>query len=290
MKITTPSGLSGEIRKLKGSEANILSDRKAARRGETYDKILRACWLTTDDPGPYVNQGVAPDSRSINWGRILVCDRFVALAAIRAATYGSSYTFPVQCGESGGRGCGHQFEWELDLETEIPVYPLPEESRAKIAAGNNRFETKLGDVAIVFKLLTGADEKRAGKTLRKSRTELFTTAIASRIVEVDGIDRWSVKKWLDTLDLDVQLELLAKFESVDGGFETENEVECPECDRVQGITVPFEGEAFWLPRTRKRPSSGAKGRPKRTARTMATLGKTEEEEIQEATRTTEANS
>lgn len=275
MQITTPSGFSGEVRKLKGSEANILSDRKAARKGETYDKILRACWLETGDPGPYSNSGVSAEATSIPWGKILVCDRFVILAAIRAATYGSSYCFPVKCGESG-RGCGFPFEWEVDLESEVPLYPLPAESIAKIAEGNNRFETELDGTRIVFKLLTGTDERRAGKDIRKNKSELFTTALASRIVEVDGKDRRAVKPWLETLDLGFQLELLGKFEDVDGGFETELEVECPDCDRIQTITVPFEGEAFWLPRSRKRSSSEATGRKTRKARTMATMGKKDE--------------
>lgn len=285
MKITTPSGFSGEVRKLKGSEANILSDRKAARKGETYDKILRACWLETEDPGPYSNSGVTAESRSIPWGKILVCDRFTVLAAIRSLTYGSDYFFPVKCGENG-RGCGYPFEWEVDLETEVPIYPLPPESIAKIAAGNNRFETVLDGTSIVFKLLTGTDERRAGKNIRKNKSELFTTALASRIVEVEGRDRRDIKSWLDDLDLDFQLELLGKFEDVDGGLESELEVECPDCDRIQTITVPFEGEAFWLPRSRKRRSSEAKGQKTRKARTMATMGKkteTTEETTEETT-------
>ncbi len=279
MKITTPSGFSGEVRKLKGSEANILSDRKAARKGETYDKILRACWLDTEDPGPYSNSGVSAEAKSIPWGKILVCDRFVILAGIRSATYGSSYCFPVKCGESG-RGCGYPFEWEVDLETEVLLYPLPEESIQKIAAGNNRFETVLDGTSIVFKLLTGTDERRAGKDIRKNKSEIFTTALASRIVEVEGKDRRGIKSWLEGLDLDVQLELLGKFEDVDGGFETELEVECPDCDRIQTITVPFEGEAFWLPRSRKRRSSEARGRK---TRTMATMGKKTTETTEETT-------
>lgn len=270
MKVTTPSGFSGEIRKLKGSEANILSDKKAARKGETYDKILRACWLQTEDVGPYGGKGVSSGVTSVQWSKILVCDRFVTLAAIRSATYGSKYIFSVQCGETG-RGCGAQFEWEIDLEEQLPVFALPDESHAKIAAGDNRFETELDGKAIVFKLPMGADEKRAAKVLRKARSELFTTALATRIVEVEGMHRRAVTQWLDAMDLDVQLELLAKFEAVDGGFDTEIEIECPECDRVQKVTVPLEGEEYWLPRKHGRGKSDTT--PGRKAQTMATLGK-----------------
>lgn len=272
MHITTPSGFSGEIRKLKGSEANILSDRKAARKGTTYDKILGSCWLGTTDPGPYEKIGISAEGSVVPWGKVLVCDRFYTLAAIRIVTYGPIYTFPVQCGETG-RGCGHQFEWDVNIETDLPLYDLPDESRQKVAAGDNRFELGLDGKKIVFKLLTGIDERKAGNAIADNSKEVFTTALASRIVEVEGLDRRKrdqITRYLDDLDLDIQLGLLAEFEEVDGGFDTEFEVECPKCDRIQRVAVPFEGEAFWLPRSHKPTKSEATSkRKRRKARTMA---------------------
>lgn len=250
MEVRCPSGLRGEVRKLKGSEANVLADRKAARKGETYDRILSACWLKTLDPGPYGNIGVQEGERSIPWAKVLVGDRHYALTAIRIATYGPEYVFPVQC-----RGCNARFEWEIDLEKDITVYDFPEGTVAKIASGDNRFETDVGGRRVVFKILNGADEHRSGKLLMQNKSEQITVALASRIVEVDGVKgRRGVDEWLEGLDLPVQWALLEQFEEPDGGVEQTIEIECPECDGQYEIVLPFEGEGFWIPSTRKQRS------------------------------------
>lgn len=255
MHVKCPSGLTGEVRKLKGKEANNLADRRLSRKGETYDRILRGCWLNTEDPGPY-GRIVQPGASSVPWGSILVCDRFYILAAIRVATYGPEYIFPTKCGEDGRGGCGHKFEWEVNIETDLDVFDLPDASRAKIAAGDNRFTVTLQGVSYAFKLLTGDDERRSGQRLQKARDALVTTALAARIIEVEGLEggRSAIPAYLEELDLDVQLELLEKFEEVDGGIDTDFEVECPRCENIYRAAVPFEGSEFWTPRSRKRRS------------------------------------
>jgi hypothetical protein len=263
MQVICPSGLTGEVRKLKGREANALADRRMARKGRTYDKILNGCWQSTDNPGPYKD---LPSSGKLPWGKILVCDRFYTLAAIRIATYGSDYIFPTRCGDVGIGGCGNQFEWEVDIAKDLDVFDLPEESKAKIAAGDNRFEVTLEGVRYAFKLLTGEDERRTGQRLQNRRETLVTSALEARLLEVEGVEhKHEFGPYLEELDLDVQLELLDKFEEVDGGIDTDFEVECPQCEKVYKAPVPFEGEAFWLPRSQTRRK---KKQLKRTPRRM----------------------
>ena len=272
MKVICPSGLTGEVRKLKGKEANTLADRKLARSGDTYDQILRGCWVSTDDPGPYESQGVKAGSTSIPWGNILVCDRFYILASIRVYTYGSDYFFKVRCGETGA-GCGEKFEWEIDLTKDLDVYDLPEESRTKIANDDNRFILQFGEYTIIHKLMTGNDERKATKMLRKNRGALVTTSLAQRILGFGKTNDSSdlktrpndILSFLEEMDMNEQLELMSEFESVDGGIETEFEVECPNCENEFGAPVPFEGEEFWIPRTRMKQKLK---RSKRQARTM----------------------
>lgn len=265
MNVTCPSGLSGEIRKLKGREANNLADRRLARKGETYDYILRGCWIGTDDAGPYEHIGVHSGESNIPWGRILVCDRFYILAAIRVATYGSEYSFKCRCGEDGS-GCGEKFEWTVDIARDLDVYDLPDESRIKIANNDNRFTLDFDGMTIVHKLMTGDDEKRAGRVLMKNKKELVTTSIAQRIIQIDDLkSSQKIVHFLEEMDMDVQLEILNKLEGVDGGIETEFEVECPRCENDFRAPVPFEGEAFWIPRKR---SSRREKRSKRVTRTM----------------------
>ncbi len=272
MEITCPSGLSGEVRKLKGSEANILSDRKAAKKGETFDKILIACWTKTEDPGPYEALGAAAGQPMIPWDKILVCDRFYALACIRIATYGSTFIFPTQC---PSEACGIRFEWQIDLAKDLPVIDLPEASREAIRRGENRFAAKLGDHAIVFKLQTGSDEKRAGKRATQNRDQLMTVALSSRIIQVDDITRGQdIDQWLKDTDLDLQWDLLKDFEAVDGGIEQTIEIECQDCSRIYEVILPFEGEGFWIPSTRK---SRSKRRTTRRGK-VRTIGGEETEE------------
>lgn len=258
MEVRCPSGLVGEVRKLKTTEANILADRKAAKRGETIDRILSACWLRTTDVGPYAKAGVKEGDDPVPWSKILVCDRFVALVAVRIATYGPDYVFPVLCPDEGGRlGCG-RFQWGINLAEELPLYDLPEESRAKIAAGENRFEAVVNDRRYVFKLLTGYDEKRNAQKLQDSGSELMSLAVASRIVSIDGIGEVGVTSFVENLDLPETLALLEAFEKVDGGFETKIDVVCPKCGNQFEQNVPFEGAEYWLPRTPSRRRSEAK--------------------------------
>lgn len=263
MNVRCPSGLTVEVRKLKGREGNVLADRRSARRGETFDKLLTNCTLRVTDPGIY---NVA-EGGTLPWGKVLICDRFVALVAIRIATYGTDYIFKAHCDESDS-GCGKRFEWEINLETEMPLFDLPEESRIAVKDGRNRFETTAGGRKVVFKLQRGEDEHKAAKRLADAGATQMTTALATRIVEVDGVEPRQIEKWLEDLDITEQLELLDRFDEVDGGFDTEVEIECPGCDRVFKVNPPFGGADYWLPR---RPSR-KKSRDGRKFRTLAASG------------------
>ena len=50
--IVCPSGLSGEIRGLKGKEGKLLADRVAARTGSTFEKIRSHRWRSSASTTP----------------------------------------------------------------------------------------------------------------------------------------------------------------------------------------------------------------------------------------------
>lgn len=277
MRVETPSGLIGTVRKLKGAEVNLLSDRRAVRQGTAVGDVLSACWNSTEDPGPYAGG-------EIDWNKALACDRFFTLVCIRMATYGSDFVFKTRCGETGRKeaGCGARFEWEIDLKRDLPYYELPEESREKIKAGDNRFETILetddGEIPILFKLNTGADEIKAAKKARQRRKrqrgravdDAVTIAIAGRILKFGDLTRTdAISEALEAVDFDAQLALLDKMDESDGGFDTKIEIECPECGNVYEINLPFEGEGFWTPRKRSRKSASPTKKTGRVARTIS---------------------
>ena len=63
--ITCPSGLSGEIRGLKGKEGKLLADRASAKSGVTFDRILAGCWLATNKPAEFIVLRISQDTRAL---------------------------------------------------------------------------------------------------------------------------------------------------------------------------------------------------------------------------------
>jgi hypothetical protein len=240
--ILCPSGLAGEIRGLRGKEGKLLSDRAGARAGATFEKILAGCWLTTTDPGLYE----LPASGELDWGKVLVADRFYTLLQIRALTFGNDYTFATQC-ESPA--CRQRFEWAVNLQ-ELPVVALSEASKAAFRTGN-RFETVLprDGRKVWFRLLTGADELKVTHALKAHRDGALLAALALRVVEVEGVS--DKRKFLDDIEMADAAALLDQFDAADGGVETAIEVECPDCLTIQDIELPF-GRSFFLPTSKTR--------------------------------------
>jgi hypothetical protein len=242
--IVCPSGLAGEIRGLKGKESTLLTDRNGVRNGGTFEKLLAGCWLSTTDPGIYD----LPDSGIIDWSKVLVGDRFYALMQIRALTFGDEYAFSVQCPNAS---CRERFEWTLNLK-DLRVVQLPEAAKAAFKAGN-RFETKLPHDGrkVWFKLMTGADEVRASVAMKNSRDGVLLTALALRILEIEGVPSTDKRKFLDEMEMADAAALLDLFDQVDGGVETSIEIECPSCMGVQDVQLPFE-RGFFLPKAKGR--------------------------------------
>jgi hypothetical protein len=249
MNCILPSGLRGVVRKLTGSEINLFTNRDVVKSGDLFDRILRSCWVETTDSGPY--SFAETGKSSPDWKRVLVADRTMALIAIRIATYGSSYVFNVQCLNS--QSCGERFEWEIDLSSDLDVFDLPESSIDKIRDDDNRFLCSVDGHEIVFKLTDGAGETLAGRRLAKNRNDIMSVGLASKIVSVDDkeLNHVRAEEFVKALGADSQLELLQRFEEVDGGVETMIEIECPSCYTKQDKSLPLGEEGFWIPSSRK---------------------------------------
>jgi hypothetical protein len=238
-EIICPSGLAGTIRGLKAKEGKLLADRTAVRSGQFLDQLLTSCWLETTNPGIY---GLA-EGQALDWTKVLVGDRFFVLLRLRAKTFGDRYTFSIQCPSAR---CREKFEWEVDLGA-LEIKPLSDEAKAAYKAGN-RFQTALPKDGrkIWFRLLTGADEARISR-MPRDRDSAFITALAFRIVEIEGIADTEKRKFLDDLELSDATALLDQFDRADGGVETNIEVECPFCYGIQEVQLPF-GRNFFLPK------------------------------------------
>lgn len=251
--IVCPSGLSGEVRKLKVKEANILADMAGVRKGTTFDDILKSVWLGTNDMGPYK----PGKDGALDWSGVLVADRFYALMQARVATYGPDYDFDLQCSNPG---CREKIQWSIDLD-KLPFRKLPKAS-IETFTRDNRFAAVIPSTGrqCFFRLVTGEIEATAAQRARGRRTEVMTLALTARITEVVGVDPNDKLRFLDNLDLDDAAALIASMDEVDGGLDTDIEVECTACGSQQEVAVPF-GRGFWLPSKRRKATTESTNEP-----------------------------
>lgn len=226
----------------------MLAGTTGARAGSTFDEVLRGVWTTTTDPGPYQPRA---DGGGIDWSKVLLADRFYALVQLRVSTYGPEYAFKYQCHV---RSCRERFDWEIDLN-KLPFKRVPAESIANFRAGN-RFPATIPSMGrpVFFRLQTGETEVQAAKLAKGRREETVTIALASRIIEIEGVHANDKLRFIDNLDMDDHVALIDQMDAADGGLETAIEIECPHCLTVLDAQLPF-GKEFWLPL--KKPGTSA---------------------------------
>lgn len=290
--IELPSGLKGRVRNMAVDELNALTDRAGMRTGESFETILRKCWMHTEDSGRAFPDGPLTTPRPF-WKKMLASDRFVALIRIRALTWGDTYKFTQTCPECGERSAT---PCEIKL-SELPIRPLPDASAAQIREGTNRFEVWLPDPdgrvppddfapaiadialfdagewsddfpspkkgwAVALCLMTGDGEVTGALEARKNPKKRITVSLKHRIIEVMHEDLSSrgdpeaVGRWVDQLNGEICNDLLDLSDELDGGIETEwDGFTCMECGFDDEVELPFSGRAFWMPKRQKRKRS-----------------------------------
>lgn len=252
IEVTLPSGARGRVRGLKGREINIFANQSAAKRSKTSLQILENTFIETIDPGPLY---AASNDRLVDWKIAPQCDRFTALFYVRIATYGPHYDIKHKC---SNRDCLKRYEWRLDLST-TSVKPLPESSIEKFLAGN-RFDGVLvdnegNDRKFKFQLLTPKLEDKMDKVQSMAPRERATVSLAQRIISIEGLEegKTPIKRFLEDLDAIPFEDLLEDMDSVDGGIDTDVELECPYCGLEEVLDLPL-GDEFWRRPSKKRSS------------------------------------
>ena len=235
--ITCPSGLSGEIRGLTGRAFELLGDKRRQREGLLGNAMLRECWMSTADPGPYElgNDG-KPD-----WDKVLVGDRTYVLTQIRCCMYGPKYSFKVPCQE-----CREPIQWDVDLLT-LPVKPLAPEDLEVFRLGNKlRGELEDGR-GFTFRLPIGVDETKAAKM--GSVGSAFIPMLVSRIHSIDDMpENETLRRYFEAEEMATIFAFARAMDAHDCGIDTEVEVVCPRdsCGVVQTVNIPF-GRGFLFP-------------------------------------------
>ena len=240
-----PSGLTGTVRGLSVADANsIASATRKKDRIALAAKILKACWLTTEDPGPYE----LPENAAPRWDMILQGDVDYVLVMIRVATHGPEYVFKTQCDNTS---CREQFEWAVDLVDELPLQKFDKEQREGFKEGNE-FQTEVPDTGeiVTFKLPLHGDTRKAAKQRANNRDQLMTLALRTRIKSVEGVE--NLREYIENLSLSQANELIEQFDEADVGLDTDIEVECPNCGSIHEVSLPLDREFFFPSLQRKK--------------------------------------
>lgn len=235
---TLPSGLSIELRGLRGKEGQLLASREASKNGTLFHQILKGCCLSVSDEGPYQLGGQLPQ-----WDRMLVGDTLAAMLAVRTITYDDLYPFKVQC-ESAA--CREPFEWEVRL-SELPVRQLADADRT-LFQGENRFPGSFSsdEKPFTYRLLIGSDTQKLIKLTAAARQDQLIASLMVRIVEIEGVHSNGKRKYLEDRPLGDLNDAVIAMDAHDCGVETDFEVECSHCGHRQEIRLPLARE-FWLP-------------------------------------------
>lgn len=233
-----PSGLIVNVRGLRTKEADTLANPDNHRSGVAFDKMLADCLVGVEDAGPYDLK----DSR-VPWADALVCDRFVAMLQIRAATYGPEYSFTLQCDNPM---CRKVFDWSIDIDRDLPIKEVPHDSVLAFKAGNKlttRVVLSGREREVTFKLTTGKDE---GKT-RGRKEHVLTDSLAIRVLAIEGVEGNDRVRFIENMELSETDALIEALDAADGGVDVRLDVQCEHCGNTQEAQLPF-GKAFFRPR------------------------------------------
>lgn len=235
-EVTCPSGLVGQVRGLKTKELDLLNNPKAQKGSNVTNVMLSDCWVETSDPGPYTLDA----SGKLDWNKVLSGDRYYILLKIREATYGEEYSFKYQCSDVV---CRHKYEWELNFN-DLQVKKLSDEGLEAFKAGN-KAEVEVDGTKVFYRLQTGEGEERASKLMKRSNSKI-SSALASRLVSIDGVDSGKILEFIEDLPLAVTRKLVKALDKNDCGVESTIEVVCPRCGNTEEIDLPL-GREFWYP-------------------------------------------
>lgn len=253
-KLPLPSGLVGDVRKIKGVEiANIAESADGGGPADGgFSSLLSGCWVETLDAGPY--SFVAPGTTKPDWSRILKGDLLVGIVHLRqiSLTDGDEFDFDAHCEE-----CRKKIPWTVKL-SELPMKTLPEASAEKVKAGVS-FETIVAGRTLKYQLQTLAQEEPVLKLMKQMSRKRATIVdiLLGQTTFVEGVKpdlraRWSFLSQLSMGELfDLQSEMAAN----DCGLDTSINVQCQnrDCLWEQAVHLPLLNRRFFSPK--KRPTT-----------------------------------
>jgi predicted RNA-binding Zn-ribbon protein involved in translation (DUF1610 family) len=218
-----------EIKAMTAKEEDILTSRGLLRTGRALDSLLRSCIL----------------DRDVDVDQMIVGDRNAALVAIRITGYGQEYKVEIEC-----PACGEKCKHEFDL-ARLPVKRLGAEPRVP---NSNEFVFRLSvsKAEVVFKLLTGADERELSLILERIKKisggleSAVTTRLTQQIISIGGeTDRTKLAGMIRNLPARDSRDLRTYVDKISPGVDMNQAFKCDSCGEESEVDVPMGTEFFW---------------------------------------------
>lgn len=225
-----------EIRAMTAHDEDILTSRALIKQGKVVSVLIKSCLMSRD---------VDPDS-------LLTGDRNAIAIALRITGYGERYHALVDCPI-----CGERCKGEFDL-SKLPIAGLGMEP---VAPFTNAFPFRLpvSGKDVVFKLMTGADERELEATAqarRRIRSEgapqpdaidsSLTERLVHQVVSIGGeTARDRVASIVESLPARDSRDLRVTIGLATPRVEMDQDFTCPMCGETTEVDVPIGTELFW---------------------------------------------
>jgi hypothetical protein len=221
------------IKCMTAKEEDILTSRALIKQGVVIDHLLKSC--ITD--------------KNVDVNEMLSGDRLALMIALRITGYGPEYSVEVKC-----PSCDHRFKESFDL-SELPINRLKIQP---IEEYTNRFSFTLPrwNKEIIFKFLTGTDEKELTTTMERTRRRsevenVITTRLIHSIISIDGItDKSKIANAVRNMPASDSLALRTFIQENDPTVDMVAYTECKNCDWQDELDIPMDVSFFWPQRRR----------------------------------------
>jgi hypothetical protein len=224
-----------EIRPMTTRDEDILSSRALLKQGKAIDALLKSCLIQRALVDP---------------SQLLIGDRNAVLVAVRITGYGAEYKPEVECPKCDEKS---RPQPPFDL-AQMSIKPLGAEP---ITVGVNafKFTLPLSKRDVVFKLLTGADERELSQILEQQKKKgsgplgveaIVTTRLWMHIVKIgEEEDRNKLMKVIHGLSPRDSRALRKHIEEISPGIDMNQKFVCPACGEESEVDAPMSVEFFW---------------------------------------------
>lgn len=231
IKEETPAEHKVEMRKMKVSEEDILTDIQLTKQGKSFDRLLEAC-IKSDLP----------------LKKMLIGERVFLLIKLRIISKGKIYEARLKCGD-----CTESFLIDINLE-KLEIKKLNKKNLELDDNGRYIFWTDpLPILKKKFKLrlLTGDDEDKLMEIRKEYPKQFMSRLLLLRTIEIEGEKIKNINMIRD-LDSEDSQYLRDIYDEHDCGVDTEIDVICPNCYGTQIANLPIDNVNFFLPRKKKK--------------------------------------